>query len=268
MRRPERIFIPPLLLLFLLAGSPAPGGSLEPFSVGEKIRYSIVVEGMKVGNQTMQVSALTEMNGRKAYLIEGHSTSSTLLGILYRLDDKWDIYVDARTLYPMKVEKDWAEGKNSGMYVYDIDQENMRVRHRDLIKGTEKEIIPKNPVFDIFSLLYFYRANAQTLENPFEFDFLETRSVKTVRFEDLGEEKLLVFAVSPRTPCRVRRLKQVGGLGIEIFVGVDELRLPLKLITPAKLSKKKTLEIEFVIDGYSPGGDRGETPPEYRRLKY
>jgi hypothetical protein len=240
----------------------------ESLPVGEKIRYSIVAEGIKVGNQTIEVSALTEKDGREAYLIEGRSTTSTLLSVLYRLDDKWDIYMDRSTLYPFRVEKDWVEGKDKGYYVYEIDQAGGLIRHLDLSSGKVKTLTPKNPVFDLFSLVYFYRSKADSLPDPFIFDFLETKSVQTVRFKDQGEEEIVIFAISPHKPCRVRKLKQVGGLGVEIFIGVDEPHLPLKLLTPAKLSRKKTIEIEFVIDGYSPGLGQGETPHEYRRLKY
>ena len=268
MKHPGSFGIPLLLLTFAVImpfSSEALGESLP---VGEKIRYSILAEGIKIGNQTIEVSALTEMNGREAYLIKGRSTASALMSVFYRLDDKWDIYIDRSTLYPFRVEKDYVEGKDKGYYVYDIDQAGRLVHHRDLRSGKEKTLEPKNPVFDLFSLVYFYRSKADTLPNPFVFDFLEPKSVQTVQFQDQGEEEISIFAVSPHKSCRVRKLKQVGGVGIEIFIAVDELRLPLKLLTPAKLSRKKTIDIEFVIDGYSPGSEQDETPHEYRRLKY
>jgi hypothetical protein len=260
--------IPLLLLTFAVAMPCAADVPGETLFVGEKIRYSIIAEGLKIGNQTIEVSARTEMNGREAYLIKGRSTASALLSVLYRLDDKWDVYMDRSTLYPFRVEKDYVEGKDKGYYVYDIDQAGGIVQHRDLRSGKVKTLTPKNPVFDLFSLVYFFRSKAETLPNPFVFDFLETKSVKTVQFQDLGEEEISIFAVSPHSPCRVRKLKQVGGVGIEIYISVDELRLPLKLLTPAKLSRKKTIDIEFVIDGYSPGSEQSKTPYEYRRLKY
>jgi hypothetical protein len=57
-------------------------------------------------------------------------------------------------------------------------------------------------------------------------------------------------------------------VGIEIYIGTDALKLPLKLLTPAKLSRKKTVNIEFTIDGYSPGIEQDGVPREYRRLRY
>jgi hypothetical protein len=268
MKHPASFGIPLLLLVFAVSLSCAADAPGEALFVGEKIRYSIFAEGIKIGNQTITVSAITEMNGTEAYLIKGRSSASALLSILYKLDDRWDIYMDRSTLYPFRVEKDWVEGKKKGYSVYDIDQEGRLVQHRNMISGDVKNITPKNNVFDLFSLVYFYRSRAESLPNPFVFDFLETNSVKTVQFQDKGEEDITIFAVSPYKPCRVRRLEQVGGVGITIFIGVDELRLPLKLLTPAKLSRKKTVDIEFVIDGYSPGIDQGQTPHEYRRLKY
>jgi hypothetical protein len=257
-----------LLFTFAAAMAFATEARGKPIPVGEKLRYSIFAEGIKIGIQTMEVSALTEMDGREAYHIKGRSTTSKLLSVVYRLDDKWDIYMDKDTLYPFRVEKDWIEGKDNGRYVYEIDQAGGLVHHRNMTSDKVKILKPKNPVFDLFSLIYYYRSKAETMPDPFVFDFLETKAVSTVQFQDQGVENVKIFSVSPHTPCQVRRLKQVGGVGVEILMATDELRLPLKLITPAKLSRKKTVQIEFVIDGYSPEHGLRETPYEYRRLKY
>lgn len=240
----------------------------HPFSVGEKLRYSIYAEGIKVGNQTMEVEAVKDQGGVLVYVIKGQSKSSSLLGIVYRLDDRWTIWMKKQDLRPIWVEKDWAEGRKEGLYHYEIDQDVGVVTHRNMESGKTKTLKANNTVFDLFSLLYFYRANAESLANPFTFDFLESKGVKTVQFNDEGVIPLVVQKISPHKAIETRKLKQVGGLGIEIYVTTDRLRLPLKLVTPAKISKNNVIDIDFIIDGFAPGAGQGDLPHEYRRLKY
>jgi hypothetical protein len=239
-----------------------------PFSEGEKLRYSIYADGIKIGNQTMEVEAVKDQSGVEVYVIKGQSKSSSLLSIVYRLDDRWIIWMKKQDLLPIWVEKDWAEGRKEGLYHYEIDQDGGVVTHRNMESGKIKTLKAENTVFDLFSLLYYYRANAEGMENPFTFDFLESKAVRTVHFKDEGVTQVVVQKISPHNAIAARKLKQVGGVGIEIYVTTDRLRLPLKLVTPAKISKNKVVDIEFVIDGFTPGAGQGDLPHEYRRLKY
>jgi len=258
---------PPLFFTAVYARANDDSGPY-PFSVGEKLRYSIYADGIKIGNQTLEVDAQNDQSGVEVYILRGQSRSSNLLSIVYRLDDRWIIWMDEKTLHPIRVEKDWTEGRKEGLYLYEIDQDEGVVTHRDMESGKIRTIKAKNTVFDLFSLLYFYRANAEWMANPFTFDFLESKAVRTVHFKDEGVTQVVVQNISPHRAIAARKLKQVGGVGIEIYVTTDRFRLPLKLVTPAKISKKKVVDIEFVIDGFTPGAGQGDLPGEYRRLKY
>jgi len=200
--------------------------------------------------------------------VKGQTTASSIVSILYHLDDRWTISIERGSFYPIRVEKEWEEGKGEGFYIYEIDQQNRMVRFRDVKKNKEKTLHAQNPIFDLFSLLYYYRVNALSIENPFTFDFLETKALKTVSFQDEGVGQLTIPRISNTRSVPVRILKQIGGAGIELYVSTDALRLPLKLVTPAKLSKKKTVVVDFVIDGFLAGSGDREVPKEYRRLKY
>jgi len=257
-----------LLGAFLFFSLLAEASDAPPFAVGEKTRYAIHASGIKIGYQTIEIASLVELQGVQTYLLKGQTTASALVSILYRLDDRWTISMEKESFYPVRVEKEWEEGKGEGFYIYEIDQNNRVVRFRDIKKNKEKVLHAQNPIFDLFSLLYYYRVNALSIEKHFTFDFLETKGLKTVSFQDEGVGQLTVSSISVTRPVAVRRFKQIGGVGIELYVSNDALRLPLKLVTPAKLSKKKTVLVEFIIDGYSAGSDQREMPKEYRRLKY
>jgi hypothetical protein len=237
------------------------------FSVGEKLRYNIYASGIYVGYQIIELKTEETIDGVETYVLKGLSKTAAYISIFYRLNDKWVIYIDKNTFLPVRIEKDYVEGKKEGYYIYDIKQEDNLVILHNENKGTEKYIKSKNNVFDLFSLIYFFRNNSAVIEENFTFDFLEPRSVKTVHFKDEGEVQVSVPKISSDSTIPVHKITQIGGLGIRIFVGADDLKLPLKMIVPAKLKGKKRMNVEFILDKYSPGKDHKNVPIKYDRLK-
>ncbi len=237
------------------------------FSVGEKLKFKIYAGGVYVGYQTLELKAEQKINGVETYVLQGQSKTAGFVSIFYRLNDKWTIYIDKNTYLPVRIEKEFVEGKNEGFYIYDIKQnENLVILHNK-DTGKEKHIQSKNHVFDLFSLIYFFRNNPAVINETYTFDFLEPRSVRTVHFADEGETEIKIPRISSKTLISVRKIKQVGGLGIRIFVGEDDLKLPLKMIVPAKLKNKKKMDIVFILAKYSPGKDKKNIPSIYNRLR-
>lgn len=239
-----------------------------PFSVGERLRYFIYAAKLYVGYQTIELESVEKINNIDVYKLKGNSRSAFLVSIIYRLDDKWTIFIDKSTLLPIRVEKDMVEGRSRGYFIYDIDQENNTVIIQDKTGGKREVVNSQNLVFDLFSLLYFFRSNPSLFEETFTFDFLESHNVHTVHFQDEGEVEIIIPRISKKREVIARKLKQVGGIGIEIYVSNDELRLPLKLVSPAILPGDKRLMIELYIDRYAPGVEQKVIPEVYRRLSY
>ncbi|KPJ89537.1 MAG: hypothetical protein AMS17_01460 [Spirochaetes bacterium DG_61] len=243
-----------------------PGEHKVPFSVGEKLRYAIYAKGWKVGFQYIELESLQEYDGVPVYLVRGLSKTTALLSIFYRLNDKWSIYMDSSSLLPLRVEKDWQEGKKEGYYVYDIDQGGKTVILQNMVSGKRKTINAKNSIFDLFSLTYYYRVNHAEFNDTYTFDFLESRSVSTVYFRNEGIKEIRIPEISVTQMFSVRKLKQIGDVGIEIYISNDHLSLPLKIIAPSELPKNKVLDIEFIIDTYEPGPGITDIPWVYRLL--
>jgi hypothetical protein len=65
-----------------------------------------------------------------------------------------------------------------------------------------------------------------------------------------------------------RKVTQIGGIGIEMYVSNDSFRIPLKMTVPSILPGGKKLLIEFYIDRYAPGVKQGKIPDKYKTLTY
>ncbi len=257
-----------IILLLLLPGLLFTSSEAPPFSVGEKLQYAIYAAGFPIGKQTIELEEMVEHFGTSAYKLTGLSKTSPFVSIFYRLDDRWLVLIDKETVFPMRIEKDMVEGKKEGYFIYEINNSLGTVDIHDVTGQTVRTVQSENTVFDLFTLLYYYRSNPDKFNDTFTFDFLEPKRVRTVQFRNEGQLTLEIPKISKQTPIQALKLTQVGGVGIEIYVGADELRLPLKMVVPSRLPRDKRVLIEFYLDRYSPGRMQNDIPEQYRKLRF
>jgi len=238
------------------------------FSVGEKILYQVNTLGLYMGNQIVELRSIEQLDGRDVYVLHGHTEGSKFMNLFYKVDDKWLVFIERKSLVPLLLEKDMWEGNRQAYLVYHIDQEGRRVVFDNMTTGSSDEKEAQNLVFDVFSLAYYYRQFPERFDGVFTFDFLEERNLKTVQFRNEGEVEIKVLPISKQKKLSAYKMKQVGGIGIEIYVSNDELRIPLKIITPAKLKKGRTLNVEMNLEKYRPGEGVVEVPELYRDLAF
>jgi hypothetical protein len=239
----------------------------HPFSVGEKITYKIYGAGLHLGNQEVELRSIENLNGKEVYRLYGRTWGTRIVNLFYHLDDKWMVFIDRETLLPVKLEKTIWEGKEKGFVEYEIDQENHRVVVKNITKNKEDVHEGEYPIFDVFTLAYFYRYNHEQFDEMFTFDFLETNGLLTSQFKNEGLVDLRVSTISKSKALKAFKMKQVGGVGIEIYVSADELRLPLRLVSNAELPRDKKLVLEMYLTNYTPGEDHGDIPVIYKEHK-
>ena len=244
------------------------GESPLVFGVGERIKYEVRAAGLFMGNQTIELQSAQTLDGHDVFLLYGHTDSSKFMDLFYQVDDKWNIYIERSRLIPLKVEKNMLEGKRKSFIVYEIDQDRHRVVFKNTTDGSSKEVDAGNIVFDVFSMAFYYRQYPERFNSVFTFDFLEEWGLQTVQFKNEGPVQILVTSISQNHKLPALKMKQIGGIGIEIYVSDDALRIPLKIVTPAKLKKGRTLKVEMNLEKYAPGQGTGEVPFPYNSLAF
>jgi hypothetical protein len=267
----KRIILPiASLLLFFLVVSLVPASGPHPFSIGEKIHYKIYGAGLYLGNQEVELQSMETLDGAEVYRLWGRTTGTKIVNMIYHLDDKWMVFINRKSLLPMRMEKTIWEGKKKGFVVYEIDQEMQQVLVKNITENKEDRHEGENIIFDMFTLAYYYRHNHEQFDELFTFDFLETNGLLTAQFQNEGIVEITVPTISKHHKFQAFKMQQVGGIGIEIYVSADELRLPLKLVSNAILPKRKRLVLEMFLDQYMPGMDQDEEeiPWIYRHIGY
>ena len=93
------------------------------FGVGEKIGYQLHAKGLYLGDQTVELESIDQLDGRDVYKLRGFTMSSRFMNLFFPVDDKWLVYIDRLKLMPLKLEKDMLEGKNQAFLIYYINQD-------------------------------------------------------------------------------------------------------------------------------------------------
>jgi hypothetical protein len=261
------MFVILIVVFFTLSGVSSEGTQSRPFSVGESFTFKLYVESLLVGYQTIEIKSTQSWNGTGVYLLTGFTKTTPFVSIFYRLDDKWTIFMEENSLLPVRVEKDWLEGKKEGYFIYDINQTDFKVHLQYRHSDKEKNIDADNVIIDLFSLIYHYRIDPTRFDQVYTFDFLEHKGVQTVQFQNEGEVDIEIPKISRRKTIKSHKLKQIGGEGIEVYISADEFKLPLKMVAPTRLSKKRYIDLILYIDKFTPGIDHKEIPIIYHRLK-
>jgi hypothetical protein len=239
------------------------------FALGEKIGYQLHAKSLYLGDQTLELESIDQLDGREIYKLRSLTKSSRFMNLFFPVEDKWLVYIDRLRLMPLKLEKDMLEGKNEALLVYYIKQDDKLVVFENLSKGTVEEKEGEHHVFDLFSVIYYYRQYPEVFDGEgFTFEFLEEKGLQTVTFKNTGETRISVQPITNRKIIPAYRLMQVGGIGIEIYVSTDELRVPLKVVSPVRMKKDRKFNVEMNLHKYQPGRGQKEVPELYRKLTF
>jgi len=256
------------MCILTAAGSGFASDNPHVFGIGEKIGYQLHAKGLYLGDQTVELESIDQLNGREVYKLRGLTMSSRFMNLFFPVDDKWLVYIDRYELLPLKLEKDMLEGKNKAFLIYYINQDEKRVVFENKTTGAIEEKEGEHPVFDLFTVIYYYRQHPEVFDEGFTFEFLEEKGLLTVQFKNEGETQIKVLPISNRKKIPAYKLMQVGGIGIEIYVSTDDLHIPLKVVSPVRMKKERKFNIEMNLNKYQPGKGQGQVPEIYRDLTF
>jgi len=231
------------LLLFpltsLFAQSSAESNSFEyrtipntAYKVGERLKYSIKYGVVKAVNTEIAVVKDTVVRGRECYKIEYSARTVPMFDNFYRVDDKYETFIDKQGQFPHSFKQRIREGK----YEHDEWMEFYHERGvaKSLLHNKEFPMIPYAQ--DILSA-YFY-ARTMDLRGMKDGTVVEVNNVSDkevvplkikIRNRDLLETELGVFRTIVVEPI-------VQGVGlfksdgqILIWMTDDENKIPIRI---------------------------------------
>lgn len=84
---------------------------ISRFPIGEELTYSAWLNFMKVGYSTITIKAIESVDGFPVYHVESITKTSPFYGKIYRVNDRFNSWIDLDGLFSRRYEKSLREGK-------------------------------------------------------------------------------------------------------------------------------------------------------------
>jgi hypothetical protein len=226
------------LLLIFPAGGRADSGQTQtthfdnlPFRPGEQLTYNISWSNViSAGTATLEVQRDRSPEGRDELRFISTAHSIGIVDSFYRVNDRIESVVDARTLRPLLYTMKQHHGKRKKERELVFDQSRLQVTyHKD---GLEEVVPVPEGVQDALSSMYFLRSQQTfTTADPIVIKVIDSGKTWSVEVHVLGREHITVPAGEFDT-IKVRTYPKYEGVFMhkgEIFIWLtdDARKIPV-----------------------------------------
>jgi hypothetical protein len=202
------------------------------FSVGERLVFDISYGFIHAGEGVLEIPEFRYVNGRKCFLVKFQVKSAKALSWIYKVEDRYETYVDAEGIFPWQFEQHIREGGYHRDFMAFFDQASHRV------STSEGEYGVPPYVYDIVSAFYYVRTQNFNDARPGQRIHLQNfynDSTYKLDVKFLGRQTIEVDAGT--FDCiLVEPMVREGGLfksegRIIIWLTDDEKKIPIKVST-------------------------------------
>jgi len=206
----------------------------------ERVTYRVKWLNVPVGTLVVSVKGIKKIRERDAYEIEIIAKTNDLCSKIYKVDDRYVSYIDAKELYALRHEVYRREGRYKKDAVTDFDQINHRAHFRNFLDRSEKNFDIPSRVQDPVSAYYYFRTIPMVIgsgatfwvcnnESNYQmFGVVEKREL--VKIPGIGQREGLFIQPYAALDGKVVRKGKASG-----YFSCDEKRLPLIAILRAPL---------------------------------
>ncbi len=214
----------PYLLYFVFTFLHA---STLPFQVGETLHYQASFSGIDAATGKLEVLGKKSLGDSSAFHVRFSAETHGFADYLFPIKDVIDLWLDEKTLYPMKIVKDINEGKYKKKTNIDLLQEDqMAIIQLDTIPipiGTHSP----------YSLFYFFRTGDLSSIHGQTFSTIDGKKVTQLEMD--VEEGISIrvpagkFLCTKVMPMRTDKKKFKNEATMSIWFSDDGERYPVKI---------------------------------------
>jgi hypothetical protein len=141
----------------------------EAFKCGEKLVYRIHYGFIDGGEATIKIQdSLVPVLGKKTYHIVGTGVSTGILNAVFKVNDRYETYIDAQALCPLMFIRRVDEGG------FKIKQDMLFDQDYHIVNSSGKRIKIPAYIQDMLSAFYYSRTFDYTDEKPGKIDSVVT----------------------------------------------------------------------------------------------
>lgn len=229
--------------LFVLTGmgnvqnGPSRKAKNNAFQAGETIEYRVHYGAVTAGLAKLEIKKdPVQINGRNCFHMVGQGVSSRGFSVFFKVNDRYETFVDMETLAPLKFKRKIEEGSFKVYTEVDFDQTAHKAyERRSTIKHTETYDVPPY-IQDVMSAFYYARTQDYTQSKQGDrthFQNYIDKKVHDLDVEFLGREVIEVEGIKYRT-VKLKPLVQEGGIfthkgDMFLWISDDENRIPIRV---------------------------------------
>lgn len=212
-----------------------PDNTHAPWS-NESLKYGIYYSFVKAGTAYIKTRGLTNVNGKKAYLIQTTAFSASVIDSVFKVRDVNYSWLDATTFHSLGYSQSVREGNYKRDEWVTFDNENGRF-YGEIQKKKEPRAIAgllDMEVLDMLSSLYFVRKKPLQKGKDVIFDIINREKQYPLVVKVLGKEtvkteagKFNCWVVEPQ--FRGEGIFVAKGKSLKVWLTDDEYRMPVKM---------------------------------------
>lgn len=207
------------------------------FGLGESLEYRVHYGAVTAGVAKLTVSKDPVMvKGRPCYHMVGQGLSSKTFSLFFKVNDRYETYVDMETLAPWKYKRKIEEGSFRTYTEVKFDQIGHKAYERRA--GYDHTTTYDVPAYiqDVMSAFYFARTQDYANAEPGDITHFENfidRAVHDLDVEFLGREVIEVGGIKYKT-VKLKPLVKEGGIfthegDMYLWISDDENRIPVRV---------------------------------------
>lgn len=202
----------------------------------EELKYGLYYSFIKAGTAYIKNRGITDINGRKAYLIQTSAFSAPLIDAVYKVRDINLSWLDTQNFYSLGYAQSLREGryKRDEWLTFDY---NKNTYYGEVRKKEEPRIISGElpiKVLDMLTSLYYVREQKLEVGKDIVFDIINREKQYPLVVKVLGKETIKTDAgkfdcIKVEPMFRGEGIFVSKGKSLQVWLTDDEYKMPIKM---------------------------------------
>ncbi len=209
----------------------------QAFGLGEYLEYRVHYGAVTAGIAKLYVeNNIVSVDGHECYHMVGKGISSKAFSVFFRVNDRYETFVDTKNLAPWKFKRRIEEGSFKSYTEVKFDQPNKKAYERNSShEGISSYDVPTG-IQDVMSAFYFARTKDYSQAKPGDITHFKNfidRAVHDLDVEFIGREVIEVGGIKYRT-VKLKPLVKEGGIfqhegDLYLWISDDQNRIPIRI---------------------------------------
>jgi hypothetical protein len=202
----------------------------------EELKYGLYYSFIKAGTAYIKNRGITNLNGKKAFLIQTTAFSAPVIDAVYKVRDVNLSWLDAKNFYSLGYAQSLREGsyKRDEWLTFDYDK---NVYYGEVQKKKEPRVIFGElpiKVLDMLTSLYYVRSQKLEVGKDIVFDIVNREKQYPLVVKVLGKETIKTEAgkfncIKVEPMFRGEGIFVSKGKSLQVWLTDDEYKMPVKM---------------------------------------